>query len=443
MSGVWGKSKQPNIVVILADDFGRELLTSYGGQSGYETPNLDQLARDGMQFNTCYSTPMCVPSRVELLTGRYSFRNYTAWEKIDRNQLTYPQLLKAAGYKTAMTGKWHPHGQWHENPVPPVHAGFDEYCSYDSVHMLEQAKRGEGNRFWGGTIMRSGKAETLNRYGQDVYSDFLVDFIKENQAGPFLAYYAMTTMHRPFQPTPDHPDAPIAGQPAPKEWMGALGSPENFVPMLEYADRMVGKIIRTLDELGLAENTILIFTADNGTDNVHEAKTIRSLFMNQEVRGGKYFPTELGINVPLLVKWPGVVNPGTATDAIVDFTDIFPTLCDLAGIKLPTHYPLDGYSLLPLLQGHTSGHKVYTFTWGNYENNSSKYKDPANNTDKLLDVIRGPQFKLYSDGRLFDVVVDPLEQDPIEIGLSEEADHARDYLHQQLRELRKTEPALW
>lgn len=433
----------PNIVLILADDFGRELLAGYGGQSDYHTPNLDRMAKAGMQFNTCYSTPMCVPSRVELLTGRYGFRNYTAWESIDRSQKTFPQLLKAAGYRTAMAGKWHPHGQWELDPTPPVHAGFDEYCSYDSVAMGEQAKAGEGNRFWGGTIIRNGNEEQLDRYGPDVYSDFLVDFIKENKAGPFLAYYAMTTMHRPFQPTPDHPDAPRSGQPPPKNWMGSRGGTENFVPMLHYADKMVGKLILTIDELGLSENTLIIFTADNGTDNHAEAKTIRSRFLDQWVQGGKYYPTELGVNVPLMVQWPGQVKAGTTCNSIVDFTDVFPTLCDLAGVALPGDYPLDGGSLVPFLHGESFSHKEYTFTWGNYENNSSKYKDPANNTDKLLDVIRGPQYKLYSDGRLFDIQKDPLERNQIEMGATPEADQARQELKASLLYLRKTQPRIW
>ena len=433
----------PNIVLILADDFGRELLASYGGQSGYDTPHLDRMARAGMQFNVCYSTPMCVPSRVELLTGRYSFRNYTAWEKIDRSQKTFPQLLKTAGYKTAMAGKWHPHGQWDLDPLPPVHAGFEEYCSYDSVAMGVQSKQGEGNRFWGGTIICNGKEEQLDRYGPDVYSDFLVDFMKRNKEGPFLAYYAMTTMHRPFQPTPDHPDAPQSGRAAPKEWMSSMGSPENFVPMLHYADKMVGKLVATIEELGLSENTIIIFTADNGTDNVAEAKTIRSRFMNQEVRGGKYFPIELGVNVPLLVRWPGQVRSGFACNAIVDFTDMLPTLCDIAGVSLPRDHFLDGKSLVPLLFDQTKSHKDYTFTWGNYENNSSKYKDPSHNTHKLLDVIRGDRFKLYSDGRLFDVLEDPLEKNPIEIGADGSADKVRRELKGSLTKLRQSQPGLW
>jgi len=434
---------QPNIVLIFADDFGRELLSSYGGQSGYNTPFLDTLAKEGLQFNTCYATPMCVPSRVELLTGRYSFRNYTAWEKIDRSQITYPQLLKTAGYRTAMAGKWHPHGQWDLDPVPPIHAGFDEYCSYDSVHMLEQAKAGEGNRFWGGTIIRNGKEETLNRYGPEVYSDFLVDFIKRNQDGPFFAYYAMTNMHRPFQPTPDHPDAPQMGQAPPREWMGARGAPENFEPMLHYADKMVGKLIQTLDELGLVDNTILIFTSDNGTDNHAEAKPIQSQFMGQRVSGGKYFPTELGVNVPLLVRWPGHVEPGSICEELVDLTDFFPTFCELGRIPLPHNHKIDGRSLVPLFQGRDRMPKSHTFTWGNYENNSSKYKDPSHNTDKLLNVIRGPRYKLYSDGRLYDLQKDFLEENPLGKGSSIDAEAARKSLESSLIELRKTQPRRW
>ena len=165
--------------------------------------------------------------------------------------------------------------------------------------------------------------------------------------------------------------------------------------------------------------------------------------MDQEVMGGKYFPIELGVNVPLLVQWPGQVKAGTTCDSIVDFTDIFPTLCDLAGVELPSEYPLDGGRLVPFLHGKSFSHKEYTFTWGNFENNSSKYKDPSHNTDKLLDVIRGPRFKLYSDGRLYDIQNDFLELALIEPGFSKESDQARFDLQASLEKLKQTKPRAW
>jgi len=206
---------------------------------------------------------------------------------------------------------------------------------------------------------------------------------------------------------------------------------------------MVGKIIRVIDELGLSENTLILFTADNGTDNVAEANTIRSRYLDQMVKGGKYFPTELGVNVPLLVRWPGQVKPGSSCEELVDLTDFFPTLCELAGASIPESHVLDGRSLIPLFKGQEGRPKHFTFTWGNYENNSSKYKDPSHNTDKLLDVIRGPRYKLYSDGRLFDVAKDPLEKAPIEKGSSVKSDEARKSLKSSLLSLRKTQPRLW
>lgn len=434
-------ARPPNILLILADDLGRELLSSYGGQSGYETPNLDRLAREGVRFQTCYSTPMCVPSRVEILTGRYSFRNYDSWDHIDRSQPTFAQMLKRAGYRTAMAGKWHPKGDWHLAPAPPVHAGFDKYCSYESDKVFAESKAFQGNRFWGGTIIRNGKEEKLTRYGPEVFSDFLADFMKADRDQSFLAYYCMTSMHRPFQPTPDHPAAPPPGASAPRDWRGSRGKPENFRPMLKYADKMIGKLIQTANKLG--QETIVIFTADNGTDNVGEAKTIRSRFLNQSVRGGKYFPTELGVNVPLLVRWTGKTTPGQTCDELVDFTDILPTLLEIADADPPKNHHLDGRSLVPLLLGKPAKPKPYVITWGNYENNSRRYKDPANNTDKLLDVIRGPRFKYYSDGRLFNANRDILEKSPIPLGTNPTAKKARKELKAALEQLRLTQPRRW
>ena len=154
---------KPNILFILADDLGRELLSCYGGQSGYETPRLGGLASEGMRFENCYATPLCSPSRVELLTGRYSFRNYTKWGELDPTQLTFAQLLRDAGYATAITGKWQFRG-WDEKPPRIVASGFQEYCAYVNAEEAERFASLLGNQYWGGNVRperRDGEARPL------------------------------------------------------------------------------------------------------------------------------------------------------------------------------------------------------------------------------------------------------------------------------------------
>ncbi len=433
---------RPNILFILADDFGRELLPSYGGQTDYHTPRLQQLATAGMQFQNCYATPLCAPSRVELMTGRYSYRNYTQWGQLDPRQVTLAQQLRAAGYATGLFGKWQMDG-WQENPPAIVQAGFVEYCSFNSQQELKDSAEGLGNCYWGVTILCPGKATKPDRYGPDVFADAAVEFMKRHRSEPFLAYCCLPLIHRPFQPTPEQPGTPAAGAIPPKAILGARGAATNFPAMVRYTDRIVGRLLDALTDLGLAENTIVIFTGDNGTDNVAEATPVRSEFLGQRVRGGKYFPTELGVNVPLLVRWPGHVPAGRVTSALVDFTDILPTLCEVAGATLPENYPLDGRSFLACLLGHDTTAKRGVFTWGNFENNSSKYKQPALHTDQLLDVIRDERWKFYSDGRLFDLLNDFLERGPVAVGASAEADAARARLRQQMKELRDSSPRVW
>jgi arylsulfatase A len=434
---------RPNVLLILADDVGRELLGSYGAE-GYSTPNLDQLAASGTRFETCYATPLCSPTRVMLLTGRYSFRNYTQWAHMNPSLVTIAQLMRDAGYATGFAGKWQLGGwKWGEAGARSLveRAGFDEYCSYDAAKMLRDGQAGKGNRFWGGRVYQDGRSFKLQRYGPEVYSDYLVDFMRRHRDEPFFAYYAMTSMHRPFYPTPDHPDAPAPGQAPPKAWLGSRGAPEHFDSMLTYADRMVGKLLDELKALGIDDNTMVIFAADNGTDNKIEAATIRSRFRGREIRGGKYFPTEMGASVPLLIRWPGRVKSGAVSEALVDFTDLAPTICDAAGAPLPTQNGFDGQSLLPLLSGARQSHKSFLYTWGNFEQNSQKYKDPARYRAGLLDIVRDERWKLYSDGRLFDLASDYFEERPA--GPGAEADAARRRLEQFREDLQGSGQRLW
>jgi arylsulfatase A len=432
----------PNILFILGDDIGRELLPSYGGQAGYQTPHLEALAAAGMRFNHCYATPMCSPSRVELLTGRYSFRNYLEWGRLDPSQKTFAQILRDAGYATAIAGKWQFRG-WDQSPLAIEQAGFDEHWAYVNEEESPRFRSPSGNQFWGGQYVHQGALSSFPGYGEDVFAGAIETFIRRNRHRPFLAYYNLGLLHRPFQFTPEDARAPRPGEPAPSPWTGQRGQLEAFPQMIAYADRVVGRLLDTLYELGLEENTVVIFTADNGTDNVREASSLRSKFLGQQVQGGKYFPTELGVNVPLLVRWPGRISAGSVTDALVDFTDLFPTLVDLAEASPPDDYRLDGRSLKPCFLGEAATEKPIIYSWGNFEQNSKKYKAPAVYADELLHVVRNRRWKFYSDGRLYDLSQDFLEQQPIPPGKDGEAEQARKRLRQELEKLRASTPRLW
>jgi len=434
-------AERPNVVLILVDDLGRELLSSYGGTS-YRTPRIDRLAREGLRFKNCYATPLCAPSRVEILTGCYSFRNYMSWGELPDGAVTFAQRLKQAGYATCFAGKWQL-GGWEQTPPRVVQAGFDEYISYDAFKLLEDAREGRGNRFWGGTILENGRSRRLERYGPDEYSDFVIDFIHRHRNEPFLVHYCMTLMHRPFHPTPKHPDAPQPGEPPPAAWLGNRGDAENFTAMLAHVDMIVGKFLDALDELQLSDNTVVIFTSDNGTDNKAEAQSIRSEYHGGQVPGGKYFPTELGANVPLMIRWPGKVAAGQSSPALIDFTDLMATLCDLADAALPADQICDGKSLQPLFTQPQREHKRVLYTWGNFEHNSKKYKRPAKHTDSLLHIVRDERWKLYSDGRLFDLNADEFEKRPFDSTTNPEIRTARDRLETELLRLRASEPRRW
>ena len=151
---------KPNILFILADDLGRELLSCYGGESRYRTPRLDQLAASGMRFENCYATPLCSPSRNELLTGRYNFRNYTKWSELDSTQLTFAQILRDSGYATAIAGKWQLRG-WELSPPKIVRTGFQDYCAIVNEEESKEFASPLGNQYWGGMFMSNGVPRKL------------------------------------------------------------------------------------------------------------------------------------------------------------------------------------------------------------------------------------------------------------------------------------------
>jgi arylsulfatase A len=340
---------RPSVVVILADDLGIECLSSYGGKS-HETPNLDRLAAQGMRFTHCFSNPYCSPSRANLLSGRYPFKNglreviYDAKRHANTylhvDQPSFARQLKRAGYRTAIAGKWQLSFLHERDTVN--HFGFDEYQCW-------QIFSGDGSktrRFHVPHFNRNGTiiADRIrDRYGPDVNVEFLVDFMGSSADAkqPFLVYYTCLLPHFPWVPTPDSEDrsyrlASSRGK----------GDPKYFPDMVRYLDKNVGRIMRTLAELGIEDDTVLFFLADNGTD-----RGIRNSWGDgKTIRGGKGTMTDRGTRVPLLVRWPDHIKAGSTCDDLIDFSDLFPTLCELSGAPLP-EAKLHGRSFLPQLLG--------------------------------------------------------------------------------------------
>ena len=366
---------KPNVVLILADDLGVECLSAYGGTS-HKTPNIDRLAKEGMRFSRCFSHPFCSPSRGSLLTGRYPFQNglkVVLHSKKQENiylkpsQPSFPRQLKQHGYATQIVGKWHVSLEHKHNTIREF--GFDHYqtwCIFDE-------KGGKTTRFWNPYLIRDDRViadEIKDRYGPDVDLEVYLDFIRTNAKAkkPFLAYYSTYLPHFPWEPTPDSKDKTYrAPNPAHK------GDPKYFPDMLAYLDKQIGIMLQTLDDLGIADNTIIIFLADNGTDTglVHQWGEGKS------IAGGKGTMTDRGTHVPLLVRWPGKIKAGSVCDDLIDLTDFLPTLCELTGAKLPGQ-SIHGRTFAPQLLGQPGQPRE----WIHIQNASNRQ---VRNNDYMLD----------------------------------------------------------
>ncbi|MCR9297184.1 MAG: sulfatase-like hydrolase/transferase, partial [bacterium] len=270
-SQLFAETRRPNIVLIMADDISWECFGCYGGQD-YSTPRIDELARQGVRFEHCYSTPICTTSRVKIMTGKYNFRNYTHFGYLNPAEKTFAELLREAGYKTAIAGKWQLNGltnqlAGYQDNQRPVHAGFDEYMLWQ-LTKGKARNDGGGERFWSPVLEHNGQYLSIehnqNQYGPDLLCDFICDFMERQGDNPFLVYYPMLLVHDPFVPTPDTIGAGSRGHEANKAI--PTDKKKNFVAMVNYMDKIVGRIVDKLEQLGQLENTLVLFTADNGTN---------------------------------------------------------------------------------------------------------------------------------------------------------------------------------
>ena len=345
----WAGEK-PNIIFILADDLGWTDLGVQGSKY-YETPNIDRLASQGLRLTNYHSCQNCTPTRAALMSGQYAPRTgmYTvgsidrfAWqtrplrpvdnvENMPLGKITIAQSLKKAGYATGMFGKWHlgEQGKYH-----PSRRGFDEAI----VSM--------GRHFDFATNPRT--EYPAGQYLADFLTDRAVDFIRRHQKEPFFLFLPHFAVHTPLDAKPA-----LIERFKPKPQVAGHRNP-TYAAMIASVDESVGRVLAVLDELVLAENTVVIFSSDNGGVGgyVREGvgRNANDITDNTPLRSGKGSLYEGGIRDPFIVRWPGVARPGSSCDVPAIHVDVYPTLLEIVGATPPANYALDGESLVPLLR---------------------------------------------------------------------------------------------
>ena len=392
---------KPNIVVILVDDLGYGDLSCYGAKD-LKTPNIDNLAAAGMRFDNFYANcPVCSPTRASLLTGRYPdlvgvpgvIRTHIAsnFGYLAPQAILLPTLLKRTGYHTAIVGKWH---LGLDSPNRPNERGFDHFHGFLGDMMDDYYS----HLRHGFNYMRLNDQQIdLKGHATDLFTQWAIEYIRQRRLSnqPFFLYLAYNAPHTPIQP--------------PEDWLARVKRREKkisdkrarLVALIEHMDDGIGKVIAALKQSGLSDNTLVIFTSDNGGQLSVGAN-------NGPLAGGKGNMYEGGIRVPTCAVWPGKIKPGCRTDRVALTMDLFLTICDVADVKLD--HKVDGRSILPTLLGEAQPAEDRTLFWvrregGGYGGRAfyaARYGDW-----KLL------QNSPFEPLQLYNLADDPKEQQPL------------------------------
>jgi N-acetylgalactosamine-6-sulfatase len=416
--------KRPNIILLMADDLGYGDLSCFGSPA-VQTPNLDQLASDGMKFSRFYAaSAVCSPTRASVLTGRYPlrfgitrhFNDVNRW--LPESSTTIAELLKGAGYNTAHVGKWHlgglhvdENGKRMENQPGPRQHGFDFYQTQIEQKPL-RGKMGRERTIFrkGGTVLLRDDQKVdesdayFSKHLTDANGDYTMDLIEKLAAEPepFFINLWWLVPHKPYEPAPE----PHWSDTAEDE---ISDDQHRFRSMVQHMDSKVGEILKKLEQLNIADNTIVLFTSDNGA--AFEG------FIG-DLKGGKTDLHDGGIRVPMLVRWPGKISAGETTEAFGHSNDLLPTFCEAAGVELPADLPLDGISLLPHMTGEAppSEEERGTVFWQLNLYNKMQRHAPKPRPFATEVAMRGKYKMLANKGKpveLFDLSNDPNEEENI------------------------------
>lgn len=396
-------SDLPNILCILVDDLGYGDLSCQEAED-LQTPNIDEIFKQGITFNQFYANcPVSSPSRASLLTGRYPdmagvpgvIRQWrgNSWGYLSEKSILLPTVLKSKGYHTAIIGKWH---LGLDGQNLPNNRGFDLFKGFLGDMMDDYWTHLRGGKNW---MRHNNEVIEAKGHATDVFTHWSIEYLKEQKetGNPFFLYLAYNAPHSPIQP--------------PEEWLvkvkkrekNITGKRAKLVAFIEHLDYNIGEVMKALNETGLINNTLVVFTSDNGGSLYHGAS-------NGILRGGKQDMYEGGIRVPMACQWNGIIKPGTQTNNFAMLMDLYPTFCDIAGIQV--YHPIDGISILPTMLGQKQITDDRTVFWVRREG-GKKYGGNA------YYAARKGKYKLvqntpYEPLQFFNLEVDETEQNPLD-----------------------------
>lgn len=376
-------SAQPNVVVFLADDAGWGDY-SFSGNRQISTPNIDSIAQGGVSFDRFFVSSVCSPTRAEFLTGRYHSRmgvtgTSAAQERMALDEKTLADAFQSAGYATGAFGKWHNGSQW---PYHPMARGFDEYFGHAAGHWGE---------YFDAPLEHNGRMVKTKGYIVDVCTDQALDFIERNQDGPFFCYVPFTTPHTPWA-APEEDWNRFKDKVITQRSYNVKQEVDDHtrcaLAMVENQDMNVGRVLKKLSELGVDDNTIVVYFSDNGPNSYR---------WNGGMKGRKGSTDEGGLRSVCYIRWPSTIPSGHTITAISGAIDLLPTLTALAEVTRVGNKPLDGRNLVPMLMQESAewpGHRHFS-TW------------------KGRVSVRTQTHRLDDDGNLYDMVADPGQTTPI------------------------------